>query len=57
MATLNSGYRTIQAENFESIEDDGVDTAANGSHRKFIALVVLLVVVAASLGTLFAVVS
>jgi hypothetical protein len=57
MSSLKAGYRTLQADNFEPIDADDAEEGATGSHAKFIAVVVLLVVTAASIGTLFAIVS
>jgi hypothetical protein len=57
MASLNSGYRTIHSEIFAPVDDDMADPVAESSHGKFIAIVVLLVVTAASFATAFAVIS
>jgi hypothetical protein len=57
MASTKSGYRTIQSENFDPIEADEDEAVAKGSHGKFIGLVVLAVVAAGSVGTLFALIS
>jgi hypothetical protein len=57
MAFLNSGYRTNQSENFDPIDADEYETETQAAHGKFIALVVLAVIAAASVATLFAVIA
>jgi hypothetical protein len=57
MASLKTGYQTIQSENFDPIDAEEAETNAAGSHAKFIALVMFLFVIAASIATIFAVIS
>jgi hypothetical protein len=54
VANSGSGYRTVQADKFQPFDADEFEDVDTRAHRKFMGLVVLTVVAAALLATLFA---